>query len=285
MTTMCRNQQLSFEDWLASHDANKGRGYSEASRKVILSIYRTLRASVGGPPEFADADTLLRAVQNLSVTHNYRIRCLGVIATFHEAINESSRSPARLALHRIGEEEIGVARTIDSQLILDFLDRPIDSWRQFRVAIVLRLSFGAGLTLAEILSMTCKQAFLHCNPIMIRVPAHGQRKERIVPLAHIHNQSLVKWIELNSFAQDDFIIPARSGAKHTPHPSTIWREIKRFLDLKNDAAGVSLIRNAFALRQFENDRPVPCIQKWLGHTREFSTENLKKRLPKDIYPV
>ncbi len=153
-------------------------------------------------------------------------------------------------------------------------------------SIVVRILFGCGMRLNEVLSLSARDVDTEIAVIYV---SNGKgRKDRVVPMARSLNSILKAYISGRHVQSDKLLFPARNGGKHTKDWASWWFDrvlttagIEKPI-LTKSARNICLhcIRHTFAVNSFRkmdldgHDMydEVPILSTYMGHARIYETE-------------
>jgi integrase/recombinase XerC len=155
-------------------------------------------------------------------------------------------------------------------------------WTVARDAAVLLLLYGAGLRIAEALSITLKDAPTGDRDVL-RVIGKGG-KERLVPVLPVVRAAIERYLALNPYplAADDALFRGEKGGPLSPRIIQLAMErMRSALDLPPTATPHAL-RHSFATHLLSSGGDLRQIQELLGHaslsTTQVYTEVDRERL-------
>ena len=166
-------------------------------------------------------------------------------------------------------------------------------------SVVIRILYGCGMRLNEVLSLTANNVDTESAVIYIR---HGKgRKDRVVPMTQSLNSILDMYISGRHIRQDEFLFSAHDGSKRTKGWASWW--FNRVLDtagiekpvLEKKSRNICLhcIRHTFAVDSFRQMYlaghdvydETPILSTYMGHARIYETEkylNMSAKNSSDI---
>jgi integrase/recombinase XerC len=148
------------------------------------------------------------------------------------------------------------------------LDTPADSWAAARDMALFTLLYGAGLRLAEALSLTVADA----SADQLTITGKG-RKQRVVPLLPAVQQALVRWLELRGNANPvaPLFIGVRGDVLNPATAQLQLRKLRAQLGLPAHTTPHAL-RHSFATQLLAGGADLRVIQELLGHSSLSTTQ-------------
>ncbi|OYT36577.1 hypothetical protein B6U91_00830, partial [Candidatus Pacearchaeota archaeon ex4484_71] len=152
-------------------------------------------------------------------------------------------------------------------LTIKEIKKLIDSTSNIKHKLILRLLYGCGLRVSEIVNL--KKGDLNFEENLIHVRLAKGKKDRFVKIPFSIKEELENYSKLN---EDNFLFPSNRGGKLTK--DTIQKIIKN----SSRKAGIKkrvyphLLRHSFATHLLESGTDLRVIQKLLGHSDIKTTQ-------------
>ncbi len=153
-------------------------------------------------------------------------------------------------------------------------------------SIVIRILYGCGMRLDEVLSLKARDIDIESAVIYVR---NGKgKKDRAVPMARSLNSIMKTYILGRHIQPDELLFPARNGDKHTKGWTSWWFDRvlatagieKPILPKASRNICPHCIRHTFAVHSFRKldlggydmYDEVPILSTYMGHARIYETE-------------
>jgi len=159
-------------------------------------------------------------------------------------------------------------KPIPEVLSIDEIKRLIDSVDNVKHKLIIRLMYGCGLRVGEVVSLQ-KQDFLF-NEGLIHIKMAKGRKDRIVKIPQSLHQELLIFSELNP-NDKIFFVSGRGGKLTTKTIQAIVKNATERADIEKNVHPHTL-RHSFATHLLENGTDIRIIQKLLGHSDIKTTQ-------------
>ena len=271
-----------WTDWLA-HEKRLSAHTIEAYRSDLFAFLRVMAAHCGGAISHSGLAALslgdFRAWIADLARHDHvstsRARALSSVRSYYGFLE------GRGILHNAA---IGLLRspklpkslpkplsTGDAAALLDHArDNPPEHWIGLRDRALFTLLYGAGLRIAEALSLTVKDA--EATPTL-RITGKGS-KQRIVPILPTVTDALRHYIAACPFAGEPsapLFVGARGAVLNPGVAQRQMRALRRQMQLP-DTATPHALRHSFATHLLADGGDLRAIQELLGHASLSTTQ-------------
>jgi integrase/recombinase XerC len=161
----------------------------------------------------------------------------------------------------------------DARVVTEEISAEAEPWVAARDAAVAALLYGAGLRIAEALSLTRAEAPLPGKDGGLRVRGKGN-KERVVPVLPAVREAVAAYLALCPHALgpgDPLFVGVRGGALNQRQVRAAMITLRRALGLPEHATPHAL-RHSFATHLLEGGADLRAIQDLLGHASLTTTQ-------------
>ena len=158
-------------------------------------------------------------------------------------------------------------KTLPDILSINEIKKLIENTRNIKHKLILKMLYGCGLRVSEIINLKLDDVNFDEGLIHIRL-AKG-KKDRFVKLPYSLEEDLGNYCKLN---KDNFLFPSNRGGKLTK------KTILKIVQNAARKAGIKkrvyphLLRHSFATHLLENGTDLRIIQKLLGHSDIKTTQ-------------
>lgn len=151
-------------------------------------------------------------------------------------------------------------KSIPEILSLEEVKRLIDSTQNIKHRLILKLLYGCGLRVSEVVNLTKND--LNFNEGLIKINLSKGKKDRFVKIPNSMKEELENYVKINN----EILFPSVRGSKLTT--ATIQKIVKnaaRKSGIKENIHPHTL-RHSFATHLLEQGTDLRIIQKLLGHS-------------------
>jgi integrase/recombinase XerC len=283
-------------DWLAHlrHERGHAAKTLDAYARDVRQFLDHLAADLGHAPCLADLQRLepkafrsfLASRRRTGAVSRSLARTLSALRQFFRWLDAqkrvTNRAVLQLAMPKV-PHSVPKPLTIDKAAsVVDAGARAALDWTIARDAAVLLLLYGAGLRIAEALSITLKDAPTGDRDVL-RITGKGG-KERLVPVLPVVRAAIERYLALNPYplAAGDVLFRGAKGGPLSPRIIQLAMErMRSALDLPPTATPHAL-RHSFATHLLSSGGDLRQIQELLGHaslsTTQAYTEVERERL-------
>jgi len=283
-------------DWLSylRHERGHATKTLEAYARDVRQFLDHLARDIGHAPCLADLQRLepkafrsfLASRRRTGTVSRSLARTLSALRQFFRWLDAQKRVTNRallqLAMPKV-PHSVPKPLTVDKAASVVDLGRSAElDWTVARDAAVLLLLYGAGLRIAEALSITLKDAPTGDRDVL-RITGKGG-KERLVPVLPVVRAAIERYLTLNPYplAADDLLFRGAKGGPLSPRIIQLAMErMRSTLDLPPTATPHAL-RHSFATHLLSSGGDLRQIQELLGHaslsTTQAYTEVNRERL-------
>lgn len=273
-----------LERWLAHIGAVRGRsGKTVAAYRRDVSAYLGFMARhTGGPMGRAalgavtitDLRAWMAARRREGLSARSLARELSAVRGFHAWLDRAE-GVACAAVHNIRTPKVGqrLPRPVaapDARRLVEAAGHHAEPWIAARDTAALTLLWGAGLRIAEALSLCQRDAPL---PEVLRVTGKG-KKQREVPMLPAARAAVERYRALCPFAPGPggpLFLGARGGALNPGVLQKAMRTARQALGLPATATPHAL-RHSFATHLMQAGGDLRAIQQLLGHASLSTTQ-------------
>ena len=283
-------------DWLAHlrHERGHADKTLEAYARDVRQFLDHLARDLGHAPCLADLQRLepktfrgfLASRRRTGAVSRSLARTLSALRQFFRWLDAQKRVSNRAVLQLVMPK---VPHSVPKPLTIGKAASVMDAggaaeldWTAARDAAVLLLLYGAGLRIAEALSITLKNAPTGDRDVL-RITGKGG-KERLVPVLPVVRAAIERYLTLNPYplAADDALFRGAKGGPLSPRIIHLAMErMRSALDLPPTATPHAL-RHSFATHLLSSGGDLRQIQELLGHaslsTTQVYTEVDRERL-------
>ncbi len=157
--------------------------------------------------------------------------------------------------------------TLPDILTFEEVKRLIESTNNIKHKLIIKLIYGCGLRVSEIVNL--KRYDLNFNEDLIHIRLSKGKKDRFVKIPSSIKQELESYCEINS---SEILFPSNRGGKLTK--DTIQKIVRNSAKKAGILKRVypHLLRHSFATHLLENGTDLRIIQKLLGHSDIKTTQ-------------
>jgi len=273
-------------DWLAHlrHERGHAAKTLDAYARDVRQFLEHLARDVGHAPCLADLQRLepkafrsfLASRRRTGAVSRSLARTLSALRQFFRWLDAHKRVTNRAVLQLAMPK---VPHSVPKPLTIDKAARVVDAgapaaldWTIARDAAVLLLLYGAGLRIAEALSITLKDAPTGDRDVL-RIAGKGG-KERLVPVLPVVRAAIERYLALNPYplAAGDVLFRGAKGGPLSPRIIQLAMErMRSALDLPPTATPHAL-RHSFATHLLSSGGDLRQIQELLGHASLSTTQ-------------
>jgi integrase/recombinase XerC len=283
-------------DWLAHlrHERGHAEKTLEAYARDVRQFLDHLERDLGYAPCLADLQRLepktfrsfLASRRRTGAVSRSLARTLSALRQFFRWLDAqkrvTNRAVLQLAMPKVPHSVPKPLTISKAASVMDAGGPAALDWTVARDAAVLLLLYGAGLRIAEALSITLKDAPTGDRDVL-RVTGKGG-KERLVPVLPVVRAAIERYLTLNPYplAADDALFRGAKGGPLSPRIIQLAMErMRSALDLPPTATPHAL-RHSFATHLLSSGGDLRQIQELLGHaslsTTQVYTEVDRERL-------
>jgi integrase/recombinase XerC len=283
-------------DWLAHlrHERGHAEKTLEAYARDVRQFLDHLARDLGYAPCLADLQRLepktfrsfLASRRRTGAVSRSLARTLSALRQFFRWLDAqkrvTNRAVLQLAMPKVPHSVPKPLTISKAASVMDAGGPAALDWTVARDAAVLLLLYGAGLRIAEALSITLKDAPTGDRDVL-RVTGKGG-KERLVPVLPVVRAAIERYLTLNPYplAADDALFRGAKGGPLSPRIIQLAMErMRSALDLPPTATPHAL-RHSFATHLLSSGGDLRQIQELLGHaslsTTQVYTEVDRERL-------
>jgi integrase/recombinase XerC len=234
------------------------------------------RAALGALRE-ADLRAWLAQLAAAGLSPASRARALSAVRGFFRFLARTGgpENPAAAALGS-PRRRPPVPRALaepDAMTVTEAISADAEPWVAARDAAIAALLYGAGLRIAEALSLTRADAPLPGSEAGLRVRGKGD-KERVVPVLPAVRERVAAYLALCPHALgrgDPLFVGVRGGALNQRQVRAAMITLRRALGLPEHATPHAL-RHSFATHLLEGGADLRAIQDLLGHASLSTTQ-------------
>lgn len=198
-----------------------------------------------------------------------RARAVSALKSFFKWA-ERQGQPANKAVTLLSRPKVAppLPRAISAQDAEALLSAPAQEWAQARDMALFTLLYGAGLRIAEALSLTVGE--IKTNPLTITGKG---RKQRIVPLLPAITTALEHWLKYRgqSDSKAPLFIGERGDSLNPAVAQRALRKLRAQLGLPAHTTPHAL-RHSFATQLLAGGADLRVIQELLGHSSLSTTQ-------------
>jgi integrase/recombinase XerC len=283
-------------DWLAylRHERGHAEKTLEAYARDVRQFLDHLARDLGYAPCLADLQRLepktfrsfLASRRRTGAVSRSLARTLSALRQFFRWLDAqkrvTNRAVLQLAMPKVPHSVPKPLTIAKAASVMDASGPAALDWTLARDTAVLLLLYGAGLRIAEALSITLKDAPTGDRDVL-RVTGKGG-KERLVPVLPVVRAAIERYLTLNPYplAADDALFRGAKGGPLSPRIIQLAMErMRSALDLPPTATPHAL-RHSFATHLLSSGGDLRQIQELLGHaslsTTQVYTEVDRERL-------
>lgn len=273
-------------EWLAhlGHERGHAAKTLDAYARDVRQFLSYLGADLGHAPCLADLQRLepktfrafLASRRRAGTVSRSLARTLSALRQFFRWLDAQKKVSNRAVLQLASPK---VPHSVPKPLTIDKAAGVVEprpaaelEWTLARDAAVLLLLYGAGLRIAEALSITLKDAPTGDRDVL-RVTGKGG-KERLVPVLPVVRAAIARYLALNPYAlaPDDVLFRGAKGGPLSPRIIQLAMErMRTMLDLPPTATPHAL-RHSFATHLLSSGGDLRQIQELLGHASLSTTQ-------------
>jgi integrase/recombinase XerD len=168
--------------------------------------------------------------------------------------------------HVLSEEEI--------RALMDALTRTDDK-NAVRLYALLNILYAGGLRVSELVSLKKTQLrFMEGNAEQLLIEVKGKgNKERLVPLHHVANQALQRYLVLFPLSSP-YLFPSRSESGHLTRQrfGQLLKELACAANVSPEKVHPHALRHSFATHLLQRGVDLRTLQTLLGHSSITTTE-------------
>ena len=252
------NKEDNKKDYLKELEEHlKLRNYSKETQKVyIIHIKKYLEFLGSESPCFENAKEYILKKLETNEPSSVHHTIFAIEYFFKNILKEKIYIPKPKRSKKIPEI-----------LTLEEIKSMIQSTKNIKHKLILKVLYGCGLRVSEIVNLKNKDVNIKENLINIR---QGKgKKDRFVKIPNSINEELNAYIKLND---DEFLFPSNRGGKLTK------KTISKIVETSAKKAKVKkrvyphLLRHSFATHLLEQGTDLKIIQKLLGHSDIKTTQ-------------
>lgn len=252
---MDEREQLEFLKTLEEH--LKLKNYSkETAKSYLLHIKKYLESLKNTYPNFQNAKNYILKKLEKNEPSSVHHSIFAIEYFFKNILNQKIYIPKPKRNKKIPEI-----------LTPEEIKKMINSTRNIKHKLILKILYGCGLRVSEITNL--KKSNVNFNEGLIHIKLAKGKKDRFVKIPESLIEELCAYIKLSN---DESLFPSNRGGKLTK------KTIGKIVENAAKKAGVKkrvyphLLRHSFATHLLEQGTDLKIIQKLLGHSDIKTTQ-------------